>query len=421
MIHDGVTHIGNWAFSNCTGVQFIRGMLAGGQLVDPISVTSVGKNAFNGLYQLERISFTDDLTSIGTSAFHGCSKLATVTIPDSVTHLGNFAFIGCTSLKSVTIGNSVQVIGNYAFQNCTSLASLTIGTSVRNIGPNAFRGCTSLTSVTIPDSVTTIGDWAFKECGLKSVTIGIKVNSIGKEAFYLCRSLTTIVFQAGEWNITLRDSAFELNVPDASTHADVYSYNNCAEDKLGTYPAVTFTYHSLLMPVYPRQLVTHTVILLDGGGLYKENAKLSLNQSFPNDALTELVINAVVHPGDSMSLITHKEIEGETVEVVMADLKNDGVDKWIYKDQYYDWWNLQIFYVSNHIGDVDIDGHHYGGGMYLGDGTKLEPNHVYLHIGKYGLYEDLGEMGIADERSDLTVKMNGIWAFSTQYYLGTNV
>ena len=155
--------------------------------------------------------------------------------------------------------------------------------------------------------------------------------------------------------------------------------------------------------------------------MYKENAELSLNKSFPNDALTELVINAVVHPGDSMSLITHKEIEGETVEVVMADLKNDGVDKWIYKDQYYDWWDLQIFYVSNHIGGVDIDGHHYDGGMYLGDGTKLEANHAYLHIGKYGIYEDLGEMGIADGRSDLTVKMNGIWAFSTQYYLGTNV
>ena len=201
----------------------------------------------------------------------------------------------------------------------------------------------------------------------------------------------------------------------------MYSYNDCANGKLGTYPNVTFTYHSLFMPVYPRHLVTHTVILLDGGGLYKENAELSLNKSFPNDALTELVINAVVHPGDSVSLITHKEIEGETVEVVMADLKNDGVDKWIYKDQYYDWWEIQIFYVSNHIGDVDIDGHHYSGGMYLGDGTKLDANHVYLHIGKYGLYEDLGEMGIADGRSDLTVKMNGIWAFSTQYYLGTNV
>lgn len=330
---------------------------------EAISVTTIGKNAFNGLYQLERIAFTDNLTSIGTSAFHGCSKLATVTIPDSVTHLGNFAFTECTSLKSVIIGNSIQNIGNYAFNHCTSLTSVTIGNSVRNIAPNAFNRCTSLASVDIPDSVTTIGERAFKECGLKSVVIGSNVNSIGQEAFYLCRSLTTIVFQASEWHITLGNSAFRLNVPDASTHADVYSYNNCAEDKLGTYPAVTFTYHPMLMPVYPRQLVTHTVILLDGGGMYKENAELSLNKSFPNDALTELVINAVVHPGDSMSLITHKEIDGQIVEVVMGDnpIKTDGVDKWIYKDQYYDWWDLQIFYVSNHIGDVDIDGHHYSG------------------------------------------------------------
>ena len=63
--------------------------------------------------------------------------------------------------------------------------------------------------------------------------------------------------------------------------------------------------------------------------------------------------------------------------------------------------------------------------MYLPDGTILEANHVYLKAGKYGTYDDLGTMELVgkegEKRSDLSVHMDGIWAFSTQYFVGTNV
>ena len=40
----------------------------------------------------------DGVTSIGDSAFSSCKKLTSVTIPDSVTSIGYGAFWGCKSL-----------------------------------------------------------------------------------------------------------------------------------------------------------------------------------------------------------------------------------------------------------------------------------------------------------------------------------
>ena len=112
------------------------------------------------------------VTSIGNSAFSGCDILTSVTIPDSVTSIGDGAFYSCTGLTSVTIPDSVTRIGGEAFAVCTGLTSVTIPNSVTSIGGYAFAGCTGLTSVTIPDSVTSIGDNAFAECtGLTNVTI----------------------------------------------------------------------------------------------------------------------------------------------------------------------------------------------------------------------------------------------------------
>ena len=66
----------------------------------------------------------DGVTSIGNQAFSECTSLTSVTIPGNVTSIGVCAFDNCTSLKSVTIPDSVTSIGGSAFSGCSSLTSV---------------------------------------------------------------------------------------------------------------------------------------------------------------------------------------------------------------------------------------------------------------------------------------------------------
>ena len=134
------------------------------------SVTTIGDYAFSDCTGLTSVTIPSSVNSIGEEAFRGCTGLTSVTIPNSVTEIGYSAFYGCTGLTSVTIPNSITKIRDDTFKGCTGLTSITIPNSVTEIGWSAFKGCTGLTSVTIPNSVTEIGDMAFEGCtGLKKI------------------------------------------------------------------------------------------------------------------------------------------------------------------------------------------------------------------------------------------------------------
>ena len=184
VIEEGVTNIGNWAFSECSSLTSIT---------IPDSVTNIGAAAFDSCGSLTSITIPGSVTSIGTVAFYNCSGLTSITIPDSVTNIGAAAFDSCGSLTSIVIPNSVTSIESYAFSACSSLTSITIPDSVTSIGNNAFDSCSSLTSITIPDGVTSIESYAFYNCsGLTSITIPDSVTNIGAAAFDSCTSLKTI-------------------------------------------------------------------------------------------------------------------------------------------------------------------------------------------------------------------------------------
>ncbi len=135
----------------------------------------------------------DGVTKIGNSAFSSCSSLTSIDIPNPMTSIGNRAFENCSGLTSVTIGNSVTSIGDYAFYGCSGLTSIDIPNSVKNIGQCAFA-FSGLTSVTIPNSVTSIGRSAFSYCSsLTEVTLQSEtLPACDDRAFYNISSGATL-------------------------------------------------------------------------------------------------------------------------------------------------------------------------------------------------------------------------------------
>ena len=184
VIEDGVTGIGDYAFSGCSSLTSIT---------IPEGMTSIGDRAFYECSSLTSITIPEGVTSIGDWAFYECSSLTSITIPEGVTSIGDRAFYECSSLTSITIPESVTSIGDSVFFGCSSLTYVKIPESVTSIGTTAFCNCSSLTSITIPESVTSIGGSVFFGCSsLTSITIPERVTSIGDGAFSNCSSLDGI-------------------------------------------------------------------------------------------------------------------------------------------------------------------------------------------------------------------------------------
>ena len=124
-IQSGVTHIGNYAFHNCTGFT--------GTLTIPDGVISIGTNSFLSCTGFTALTLPNSLNTIGVAAFNACRGLTgTLTIPNPVETIGYNAFLNCTALTSVIIPASVKTIGSTVFLNCTALTAITVDPGNQN-------------------------------------------------------------------------------------------------------------------------------------------------------------------------------------------------------------------------------------------------------------------------------------------------
>ena len=231
VIPDGVTSIGDSAFSGCslTSIEI------------PDSVTSIGDDQFNRLGIIISIYYHGTIEqwntiikganwaypivqydlycndaiirSTGTTLKFALNNdnasyyvkdvvttATSVTVPETfnglpVTRIGVFAFESCTTIMYVTLPQSIKIIDNSAFSRCTALKEVRGGAKYEIIGDGAFCGCTAITAIGIPDSVTSIGAYAFEGCkSLQRVTMSAGITTIGDGAFRECRSLIHIQF-----------------------------------------------------------------------------------------------------------------------------------------------------------------------------------------------------------------------------------
>ena len=145
-IPDSVTEIGPLAFGGCYSLKTINVSTNNiyYKSIDGVLYSKDGSVLKQCPGAKMNCKIPDGVTEIGDWAFSFCTALSSITIPDGVTKIGRQAFRNCTALSSITIPDSVTVIGDSAFKGCTSLASITIPDGVTKIGDFAFEGCTSL-------------------------------------------------------------------------------------------------------------------------------------------------------------------------------------------------------------------------------------------------------------------------------------
>ena len=173
VVEDGITSIGNDAFSDCES-------LASAELAE--GITSIGDGAFTGCYDLEKINIPNSVTSIGYDAFDSCWTLPSLELPSGLSKLESSA-VSFTAFKELTVPHGVKVVDSYLATYNDNLTTVTLEEGVEEIWHRAFWGCEKLNNITIPRSMKKIEGEAFLECtSLKSVTISKNCN-VASDAF----------------------------------------------------------------------------------------------------------------------------------------------------------------------------------------------------------------------------------------------
>ena len=210
-------------------------------------VTSIGNLAFSSCNSLIEVSLPSSIISLGVSAFSGCENLMSISIPANVADIQSIAFAGCKKLTSIEVDsnneNYSSINGVLFDKNITELvcypagkndASYTVPNTVKSFAYGSFYDCENLTSVIIPNGVTSIGGASFWNCkNLKSIVIPKSVTKIDLFSFNGCESLKDIYYTGtqDEWNnITIGDG--NINLTSATIH---YNFEPCTENQHNYY------------------------------------------------------------------------------------------------------------------------------------------------------------------------------------------
>lgn len=258
-IEEGVTYLGNYAFSYLTNVVKVN---------IPASITSLGDSIFRGDTALTTVEWASGFNAptitdtdskdhtytgsyVPSSMFDGCTSLGSgkelsAWLPDSFTGVGCAAFRGTQFTVNFDGWDTLNYIGAYGFAGMPNLDSFTLSTKItfglRGGASNAFNGsglksltvaegikeipggmcngCKQLSSVALADSVTTItmyaffntkalekidlknvqtiDGYAFWGSGLTDLILPKSVKNVGSRAFEACTSLTKVTINAAD-------------------------------------------------------------------------------------------------------------------------------------------------------------------------------------------------------------------------------
>ena len=195
---NSATYIGNYVptsmFDGCTSLG------SGKELLDwlPASFTGVGCAAFRGTQFTVDFGDWSNLTYIGAYGFAGMPNLDSFTLSNEITlglRGGASNAFNSSGLKSLTVEDKITVIPIGMCDSCEQLSSVALADSVRTIAMTAFRNTKALKEIDLK-KVQTINSYAFQGSGLTALVLPESVKKVESHAFEACTSLTKVTINA---------------------------------------------------------------------------------------------------------------------------------------------------------------------------------------------------------------------------------
>lgn len=143
--------LGEYAFSECTALQ---------EIAFPERTERIPEGLCRGARALSKVKLGDAVSSIGKDAFFGAFQLEDFTWPKQLRVIEEFAFAG-TGLQSFDPKNNLQRIEKAAFQDCLELGIVSLQEGLLSIGQSAFGGCVALETCIFPFSLNVVEPDAF--------------------------------------------------------------------------------------------------------------------------------------------------------------------------------------------------------------------------------------------------------------------
>lgn len=126
------------------------------EYADVYKVVGIDDLAFYLANHLEFVSLPISLDTIGNNAFEKCNQLSTIQLPTSLKVLGERCFTECP-ISELKLPESLEEIGHSCFSRC-QLTSITIPSAVKSIDDRAFS-CETLTNVTVLGDTSSWEGW----------------------------------------------------------------------------------------------------------------------------------------------------------------------------------------------------------------------------------------------------------------------
>ena len=139
-------------------------------------------------YEGATVTVPDGVTAIGNYAFSQNTNVETVVLSSTVRDLGRG--FDSSTVKKVVLNEGLEEISSRAFRSTTALEEVVISSTVTEIADNAFQK-SSIKKITIPANVETIGETSFGASLIESVVFEGNTEIQGY-AFRGCTNLRTV-------------------------------------------------------------------------------------------------------------------------------------------------------------------------------------------------------------------------------------